>query len=216
MNVSQLIDHAEGAIAKALAGESLLDPEVLNIRGFSTPTQRRLANNLCRVPGGMHYLEVGLWHGGTFCAAMSNNPELTITGVENESQDFSEPGVWAILKANLAKYGGAPKRMNMIWADFKDAAPTIKGPIDCYFFDGEHGFANQAAALPTMLHAMADHFLFLVDDAAWTPVRDGTAEGFNRLKDKVKVEWSRYLSDGQAPDGPVWHNDVALYICSKI
>ncbi|HEY6435054.1 MAG TPA: hypothetical protein VIY47_00565, partial [Ignavibacteriaceae bacterium] len=57
------VEHIEKSIADALAGKSSLTEDILNIRGFSPATIRRLFNNLCDTGSPVTYLEVGLFCG---------------------------------------------------------------------------------------------------------------------------------------------------------
>jgi hypothetical protein len=215
MTTSELIDHVDGAVAKALAGESLMHADVLALHGFATPTQRRLVNNLTRMPGGCAYLEVGLYAGATFCAALSNNPDLLATGIENHSQDFSRSGIPEELAANFKRFQPDAFDANIIYADaFATLLPT-EFPFDAYYFDGEHSEESQAKALPAFVDAMAPTFLYMVDDADWTPVNVGTCRGFDTLGDRVRIDRRWHLTDGR-PDGPTWHNGVAIFACSKL
>jgi len=218
MTHTQLTAHVEDSIAKSLRHESHIDVGILSIKGFSTGVQRRLVNSLTRLPkDDPCYLEVGLYAGATFCAAINNNPRLTAVGVENFSQPFGDDTIRAQLENNFACYAGDALSAKLVnsdcWAIPPEDLPPL--PVDVFYFDGEHSVESQAKALPHFIDQMADDFIFMVDDANWDTVRDGTAEGFAKLGSRVTVRREWLLSDPQRHDGPIWHNGVLLFVCSK-
>lgn len=212
-----LIAHVEESLTKALAHQSWIDESVLRLKGFSTGVQRRLVSNLCHLPKfDPCYLEVGLFCGATFCAALNHSPYLTAVGVEDFSQDFGDPEVRSQLLANLAIYSGQAKSATLVDADcFKWSKEELRQPVDVFYFDGEHSFASQASALPAFLDQLAPLFVFMVDDTNWTSVAEGTRQGFVTLKDRVQIERSWHLEDDRRQDGPNWHNGVDLFVCRK-
>lgn len=217
MTTQELIDHVNQAIETATRHQSWIDESILHVRGFSTGVMRRFFSNLVHMPkADPVYLEVGLYCGGTACAAINNSPTLHFYGVENFSQPFGNDNVPEELKANIEKYKHGARSVTLIDCDcFKVNLKDITLPVDVFFFDGEHSFESQRDALPYYFDAMADTFVFVVDDFAWDLTKLGTREGLSILKDKVKIEREWILSDG-VPDGGQWHNDVAVYVLSKI
>lgn len=217
MTPSILIQHVDDSIAKATRHQSWIDESVLSLTGFATGVMRRMVSNICHLPkANPAYLEVGLFGGATFCAAMSNNPTLTAIGVENFSQPFGKEGIRQELEANIEKYRLNARFAKLINSDcFTVRMAEIPLPIDVYYFDGEHSFESQAKALPYYFDALAPLFVFMVDDAHWSSVHEGTIAGFETLKDRVKIEKSWAL-DGVLPqDDPVFWNGMELFVCSK-
>lgn len=210
--------HVDEAVARSLRSEAYFDAAVLDIPGFSTPTMRRLFSNLCHLEE-LKYLEVGCFAGGTFCAAFNNNP-IHAVGIENYSQTFGQMlDIKRILADNIVKFGrmsALPYSLSLFESDCFEMDVILRDwRFDVLFYDGLHEELAQAKALPYLFPLLADRFLFIVDDFAWTPVHSGTAQGFNALTGKLEIENGWLLSDGR-PDGPVWHNDVKIYLCSKI
>jgi hypothetical protein len=221
MTPSLLIEHVETSIAKALRHESFIDESILGLKGFSTGVMRRLFSNLAHLPkSDPIYLECGLYAGGTFCAAMNNNPRLKAIGVEDYSQDFGDHTIRRQLTDNFARYSLGTREAHLVYQDCFTIDLIENGnledgeSVDMYFFDGEHSFESQAKALPAFIDVLSDVFLFIVDDASWVPVRDGTAAGFEELRDRVVVEKKFELRGEQPHDDPIWHNGVDIYVCS--
>lgn len=210
MTPEALIAHVDKSIAKALLGESHVAPSILQIKGFSTATQRHLVNNLASKMG--FYLEVGLFRGATLCAAVSGNPNLHALGIEDLSQPFGEEGVEQDLRRNIMPF--LSDKVDVILKDYAKVH-ACQMPVDLYFYDGAHGREDQARALPHFFECMADTFLYMVDDASWSEVAIGTVEGFERLHGRVSVDKTWKLDEGK-PDSPLWHNGILIYCCHKL
>lgn len=211
--------HIDSSIARALKGESGLDPEVLKIHGFSTKTIRHLFSNLCHLEGLM-YCECGLFCGGTFIAAFNNNPIMAL-GIEDFSQDFSRKGVRDEFYANLNKWRGtAGGSVVILEKDCFTAAAELRpiSPrfIDVLFYDANHGEEPTSRALPAFFDLMNDRFLFIVDDSNWDSVFKGVMMGFETLAGRVKIEQEWKLSGKRRQDDAVWWNGVAIFLCEKI
>ena len=217
MNSAELIAHVEESVAKALRKESEIDTPVLGFKGFSTDVQRHLVSNLCHLSKDEPvYVEAGLYGGASFFAATSNNPELTAFGIEDFSQDFGDPSIKDHLENNIETYKDSAKSTTIINSDFfKTDLALITKPVDIYYYDAHHDYEFQRDALPYFFDALADTFIWIVDDYAWDSVSTGTRDGLALLKDKLKVEKKWEFSDG-CPDGKTWHNDVVLFVMSKI
>lgn len=214
--MSQLtVQHIEKAIEDAMNGVSQMDAEILNIRGFSTATQRRLMNNLMNTGNPLTYLEVGLYCGATFCASLM--PNVTAIGVENYSQDFGVNTVEEELEKNVTKYGDKAKNFNIIYDDCFLVDPiSIPDNIDILYWDGEHTLENQAKALPYFFDKMAETFVSITDDVNWAQVAQGIDMGLIELKDKMTIERCWMLRGYHLQDDPVWHNGVQILLCKKI
>lgn len=214
MTAYELTKHTDDCIKRALKGEAYCEPSVYDIKGFATPTQRRLISLLCH--GIESYLEVGLYFGATFCAAVSNNPLMKVTGFEDWSQPFGENDVENKFHESAHLHVN-PQCCQIVFDDFfNPIKPELDfAPFDFFYYDGSHTRDAQMRALPFAFEWMAKHFLFMVDDFDWKDVSIGTMAGFQMLGTKVAIEKSWLLSD-RRPDGPTWHNGVSLFACSKM
>lgn len=207
-------EHIDDSIARALRGESHLDPAVLGILGFATPTMRHMFSNLCHLDG-LTYLECGVYAGASFCAACSNNNILPI-GIDNFSQAWHEGrDIRAEFAANKARFCDAAA----IFIDSDCFAPGLLlrefVKRDIFFFDGDHARQAQARALPHFFDHLSDTFLFIVDDFHWEDVQKGTQAGFDALADRVTVIQQWALSGNKAQDDEIFHNGLGLFLCKK-
>jgi hypothetical protein len=207
-------EHIELSIKRAMDGQSNLSQEQLAVRGFSTPTIRRLFSNLCNIEG--TYLEIGLFCGATFVSSF--NPKLKAIGIEDHSQDFSE-GFELIkkeLKDNVDKFARKAKDVHVHYADcFKIDKSLLPDNIDIMFWDGEHTLENQSKALPHFLDKLADRFIAVTDDYNWTDVENGTNSGLELLRDKIEIEGCWVLRGYHLNNDSVWHNGVHILLAKK-
>lgn len=213
--------HIDQSIARALKGESWLDPEVLKIHGFSTPTMRHLFNNLCHLED-IAYLEVGVFKGASFVAAFNNNP-IRAFGIDNFAQDFSQKGVRDQLADNLNRWKHTARAVQFVEDDCFEVAKRAEclsaeahPGFDIFCYDGHHDFTPTSNALPSFFHLLADRFIFIVDDFHWDSVSSGVQMGFNALAGRVNVERQWTLSGNRAQDDKIWWNGLAIFACSKI
>ena len=207
--------HIEDSIQNALEGKSNLTPEILAVRGFSTPTIRHLFNNLCNIENG-NYLEIGLFCGATFCSSFNAN--TVSIGIENHSQDFSAGFdiVKKELEENFNKFSERAKDAHIFYEDcFEIKKLDYPFAFDIYFFDGFHSFETQAKALPHFLDNMADRFIWIVDDFNWDYVAAGTNAALEELKDKIEIEKAWVLRGHYLQNDPIWHNGAVIYLINK-
>lgn len=211
------IQFVDDAIRRARLHDSVLDQSVLDIKGFSTGVMRRLISNLCEGRDQRCYVEVGAFTGGTACAAINNKEDLHAYIFEDFSQAFGNPDVREQLEHNLLGTRMGPgTSMDLIVMNYLMALYRILEPVDIYFYDGEHSLESQSEALLAMFDKLAPTFLFIVDDTNWESVWHGTAAGFKALERRLEITHSWKLVGQQRQDDPVWHNGMALFLCSKV
>jgi hypothetical protein len=98
--VDPLIRAVRDAFQDAMAMRGALCEAAFHVDGFSGKKFKLLMNNLMNELPDPRYLEIGLYHGGTFCSAVYLN-DLCAVGMENWSQ-FE--GQRAIFDNNLAAF----------------------------------------------------------------------------------------------------------------
>lgn len=222
MTLSDWQIHIDEAIARSLRHEGYCDGAVLNIRGFSTPTIRRLFSNLMHLPDGHTYCEAGLFGGGSFCAAINNHPNLTAIGYEDESQPFGDPTIHQHLRENLEHYAPQAKACTVFWhdcfeADLKrDMAAAQSEGISVLFYDANHDQDKQRKAWSFFEPALADTALIIVDDHNWDQVARGTAEGITDIAEVRAVRRQWFLTGQKPNDDGVWHNGLLLALTERI
>lgn len=206
------IEHITNAINKALANQSDINTDIYNVRGFSTPTMRRLFHELTNLER-CTYLEVGLYCGATFVSSF--NKGCFSIGIENFSQPFGVESVEWELKENVHRFLSNSEGVSLHNADCFLFDINQLPLIDIYFFDGEHSEESQAKALPYYLNALNDTFIFIVDDYNWESVRKGTEKGLAELSDKIEIVKDWKIRGLDAQDDEIWHNGVYVALINK-
>lgn len=214
MTHEEYVEFVDSAIEKAIAGESNLTKEVLGIRGFSSPTIRRLINNLTNRE--CTYLEVGVLMGGTFVSSF--NEKCISIGFEDFTQsfhvDFPDYNKEELEK-NIEDNRSIAREVKMYYECGLDADKSkLPNNIDIYLFDGEHGLQNHSVALPEFFDNMADRFLYIVDDTEWAEVSQGTGVGFKFLRNKMWIEKVWELRNKGKKDKK-WVCGINIYLVKK-
>jgi hypothetical protein len=168
------------------ANISQLPYDLEALPGMSGKKYRRFINRLVgRLPG-PRYLEVGVHSGSTLCAAIHGN-DVDAVGIDNFELRYlvEDPNRQMIISAdilgdplkhldrNLAQFQGRA-RVSIIQKDFREVDIMEFRPFDVYLFDGPHEEKDQYDGLVMALPAMADKFVYIVDDWNWEQVRKGT------------------------------------------
>lgn len=207
------VELIEQAIEKALRRDSKLTPLAMAVPALSSLNIRHLMNNLGSISE--RYLEHGTHKGGLFCSTICANPNLkNITAVDSwasdqVNEDKAEPQFYdnVYMLKPLDTYFTAFKK------DSFDINPDlINGPIDLYLFDADHGEDSQCRALTHFLPAMADEFIFCVDDYDWADVRKGTERGIEETG--VQVLFSNVWKGNDHDNDGAW-NGFAVFLLKK-
>jgi hypothetical protein len=146
-----------------------LDPSILSLDGMSGAMFRNFINNLMAQPQISSYLEIGCWTGSTAISAMYNNNNVQRHWlIDNWSEWGNE--------------GQTEKQFHKNWNAFiKNKSPVLidkdcfsivpsehaMSAVDVCFCDGgidETGERNSYKILSHYCPAMADQFIFIVDD----------------------------------------------------
>ncbi len=166
---SFLITHVKKSIEMASLEQSNIDKTFLTAEGMSSPKVRHFLNNVCNLTQA-NYLEIGVWKGSTFMAALSNNTSLnSATAIDNWAE-FGGPRdafYGQIAKLNNSKLVTIYEK-DAFQVDIKTA---FKKKIDIYFYDGEHTFDAQKSAFTYYKDILADTFIAIVDDYNHPPAK---------------------------------------------
>lgn len=215
MNTQEWISHVEDSIHKALRGESKLDEFVLGIKGFSTPTMRHLFNNLASKA--QRYLEVGLYAGGTACAALYKNKDLNSFLFENQSQSFGNDTVFDELQENIIKVQPHAGTMNVLWEDFFEWSEDLESnalSCDMIFYDGEHSAENQRRAVFECSRHSDKTFILIVDDFSWNTVGEPTKQAISEAGLNCLKSWELYGATKN--DDSIWHNGLGIFLLERL
>lgn len=213
-DANQIVDHVKKSVRDATQGKSKLSPELLSLYGekdgASGIKERHLLNNLCSLPG-TRYLEIGVFHGSTFLAALFDNSSNIVDAIaiDNWSQ-FGNNKESFLSKA----YRFLPQNsFRFIEQDaFSiDLKKLVNAPITTYFYDGDHSFESQYKAFTYFDPILADVFIAIVDD--WNAnAEKATRAAFKQLGYTILYEQSLRGNNGDVNN---WWYGVYVVVIKK-
>lgn len=209
MTATALIAHLEDSLARAERRESRLAPDgapTMSVGGFLGLQGRHLLNNLGSRDG-LRYLEVGVLHGASLISAAHGN-RIHATGIDNFSQFDGDA---AAVRLALSQFPGE-SAVQLLEADCWTVDPAALGPVDVFYYDGDHSAESTARSFTYFRPALAEAAILLIDDYSWEAVRHGVQEGLRRAG--LRVEYERELTCSPG-DGATWWNGLWAAVVSK-
>lgn len=215
-DVDPLTRALRDAFQDAMALRSRLEDAAFRVDGFAGKKFRMLLNNLLNELPDSRYLEIGLYHGASFCSAVHANGVQAV-GIDNWSDDDGER---AIFDGYLSDLGSETADVEILDQDCRDVPYETIGKFNVMHYDGPHEEEGRFDAIFRASAAMDDRYILIVSDWNLERVRSGT---FDALRDAwIAVDYSievRTSFDGKRPSihGPrsEWHNGVLLAVVSK-
>ena len=218
--------HVKASMFDAVNQQSDLSHGALHMMGLSGRMTRHLYNNLVRLPGSQEvvtYLEVGSWAGSTLVAALQGNESrVQAIAIDNWSQ-FDGPK--ELFMKHVQEFTSPARKFDHIDKDsfqvtFDDLGRRL---ADVYLYDGGHEREDHRRGIAHYADFLADASIVIVDDWNWEKVRGGTFEGFEEVKDRVRVYASLEIrhtdDDSHTPKHvaePMFHNGIAVFVVYRI
>ena len=223
----------KNVVERVCNNETWLPSEVTEIDGLTSNKVRHVLNGICGAIPYLRYLEVGLFNGATFTAAMYGNRGAFV-GIDNfrfkhmakassrmkERFSNSSPGVTpgdeveALVRARAKLYAG--DRARVIRANSFDVSPdsiAAHGPFNVYFYDGDHSNVAQGMAMTHFGEVLADELVYMVDDWNGSDVRDGARRGIAEAGFESAFEWEG-LTPGNG-DTDTWWNGLFVSVLRR-
>lgn len=171
-----------------------------NVKGMTTMRVQYLLNFLCSKVDS--YLEVGLWRGATFLAAIEGNLTRAV-GVDDWSE-FGGPK--EDFFSNIRKFG-REKNVTILEGDvFSLSELKNLCPFDLVFYDGNHSYESQSKAVELFAEIIEGCGILLVDDW-WKHGKEPTLKKIEKLGLQM-----HYLTE--LPKGDFWEG-VGVIVLSK-
>jgi hypothetical protein len=207
------VELIEQAIEKAERRESKLTPLALAVPALSSLMLRALMNNLGSIS--TRYAENGVHKAGLFCSTLFKNPNLiSATAIDSwASDEFNEDKAEPQFDENVLFIKPPDTKLQKIKSDSFAVNPNdIEGPIDLYLYDSDHSEICQCNALLHFLPAMADEFIFCVDDWDFPEVEAGTWRGLIESSVDILFSW---IAAGNDHDNMGAWNGFAVFLLKK-
>jgi len=218
------VDHALRA-TKALRAPGRPRDGFYEIEGMSGWRYRFFINALIGSLDNPGYLEVGLWAGSTFCAAIAGN-NVRAVGIDNwsgvyfkeQGRDIPAPREEFYKNFNAFKTPGTEPD-GILETDFRNVNyKNLPHKFDVFFFDGPHTAEDQYDGLRLALPALKHEFVYIVDDWNWPQVREGTMAAIAELKVNYSCQIRTTLDDTH-PEvygaQSEWHNGCFISVLEK-
>ncbi len=215
-----LFGKIKKSLKKALACETKLNHEILEMNGLSGRKFRVMLNHLINDIEDAKYLEIGSWLGSTACSACFNN-KLKITCIDNWSQNFDKRLIPRDeFCKNLKKVLTTKIQFNLIQKNYREINFSKIGKYNIYLYDAGHTYDDHYDAIDKVLPALTKKFIIIVDDWNWKQVREATNDAIKknslRIIAQISVRTTRddssALITGKNSD---WHQGCSFIILKK-
>ena len=215
---------------KYLSNHRTYDPKdptaYYNVEGLSSARVRHFLNNLCSQEGAV-YLEVGVYAGSTFCAAVQNNDMVAAYANDNWSQPNLQPARedMDLALENVTVDTFVKNLQENITTDSLDfdikvlngdssqlGKKDFEQDVNIIFYDGDNDQLKMIEFYTQMLTFTQDVFTLVVDDANVEKNVEVTKQfiEYNGLK----VLYERELLNDQE-DINMWWNGLYVVVVSK-
>lgn len=209
-----LINHVQHSIAMAEIGSSKLSADVLACSGMTSHKVKHFLNNLCSLEQAA-YLEIGVWKGATFTAALHGNKTSIRQAVAIDNwSEFNEDKPWHEFSVNCKQFIS-----DINYKFYDHECFTIKKdilfdcPINIYFYDGNHTAESQEKAFTYFNSLFAQTFIAIIDDWNHPPVSLGTQTAFKELGYTILFE--RVLPARFNGDTTAWWNGLYVAVVRR-
>ena len=203
------------------------DPDAyFNIPGLSSARVRHFLNNLCSQEGAV-YLEVGVYAGSTFCAAIQNNDMVAAYANDNWSQPNLQPAREDIelpihdvtvdtfvdnLQHNVAT-DSLDFDIQVLKGDSSQLGKKdFKHDVNIIFYDGDNAEHKMVEFFNQMLIFTDKVFTLVIDDANVeqnVAITKGWVE-----KQQLRVLYERELLN-DIEDDKMWWNGLYVLVIAK-
>ena len=215
---------------KYLSNHRTYDPNdpsaYYNVEGLTSARVRHFLNNLCSQEGAV-YLEVGVYAGSTFCAAVQNNDMVAAYANDNWSQSNLQPAREDINLSlqNVTVDTFVKNLQENITTDSLDfdiqvlkgdssglGKKDFKHDVNIIFYDGDNSEHKMREFFLNMLTFTADVFTLVIDDANIQQNVEVTKRFVE--SNKLKVLYERELLNDME-DEKMWWNGLYVLVLSK-
>jgi len=222
-NSVNLIDTVKNALIKSKNNDSKISEKTKNLSGLTSEKVKHFINNLCELPD-CKYLEVGVFQGSIFAAAVERN-DLVATAIDNFSESSiipmdsnvninSEKGNNKEIFLRNIKDLVLNKQVNIIDSNvFETDLNKISLKSNVIFMDIEHTYESHYNFLNKFYEKIDNTFVYVVDDWNWLQVRDATFKSIEDLKLKTLFKEEIFTKGEDKND---YWNGLGIFVLNKI
>lgn len=196
------IEQIEEAIRNSYKRESKLTPLALSTPMLGSLNIRHLLNNLGAIS--TNFCEVGSHVGGSFVSAVFKNTNLKkAIAIDSWKSDETEGQTYQKqFDENISIILGHTT-IRVIKSDSFNVSVSELPKMDFFYYDGSHDYESQKMALTYYIPAMADEFIFAVDDFMLPEVKQGTLDGIKLSGCEILYE-QEFVTDHEYDNESFW------------
>ena len=215
--VHRYVDRCLDAIDKGMKKESNFNH---NIEGLTSDTVRHFLNNICSYED-TKYLEVGVYNGSTFCAAIQNNDitayaadhwqDKNIKPVREDIEWSGQEGSIETFIENVKANWTDDSSIAILNGDIRTATEeNLDKKVNTIFYDADHDFDVQKSCLNHILEYTENEFILIVDDANFS----GVVESANQFisENDLEILYERIILTDEIEDASSWWNGIAIFV----
>ena len=219
-NLHPYIQRCLDSIDKAIKNESKFNHD---IEGLSSNTVRHFLNNICSYDD-TKYLEVGVYNGSTFCAAIQGN-DVTAYAADHWQDKNIKPVrddiEWTGQEGSIDTF---IENVKTTWTDNSNIAilngdirvsteENLDKKVNTIFYDADHDGSVQKSCLKHILNYTEDEFILIVDDANFKDVVESAKEFAS--ENKLDILYERIILTDELEDSNSWWNGIVIFVLKK-
>ncbi len=208
------------SIDKAVEGDSKFNH---NIQGLTSDKVRHFLNNLCSYED-TKYLEVGVYNGSTFCAAIQGNDitayaadhwrDVDIKPIRDDIPWEDQEGSIETFIENVKSVWTDNSNIAILNGDIREATEeNLDQKVNTIFYDADHELNSQKSCLNHILPYTENEFILVVDDANLDGVLASTKDFIS--ENNITVLYERSILTGEIEDVNSWWNGVNIFVLKK-
>ena len=214
------IQRCLDSIDKATKKESKFHHD---IEGLSSDTVRHFLNNICSYDD-TKYLEVGVYNGSTFCAAIQGNDitayaadhweDKNIRPVRDDIEWSGEEGSIETFINNVKTTWTDNSNIAILNGDIRVATEeNLDKKVNTIFYNADHDGSVQKSCLNHILNYTEDEFILIVDDANFKDVVESAKEFAS--ENKLDILYERIILTDELEDSNSWWNGIVIFVLKK-
>ena len=219
---NKFVTAVNTAFEKSMDNQSKCSDFTLNIEGLTSNKVKHFLNNLGEAKD-VRYLEVGTWHGATFCSAIEGNniqalcidswhtnhiePMRNVEGWESK-----EGNPLKIFQSNLMQVKGVNKVLG--YNEPVESLDLTKIPhtSNIVFYDGDHTYEQTKNFLDRYYDKFEETMVLVVDDWNWTQIQEATNKHIEEKEYKV-LYTKEIKTTGEDPND--YWNGLGVFVLRK-
>ena len=219
---NKFVTAVNTAFEKSMDNQSKCSDFTLNIEGLTSNKVKHFLNNLCEAKD-VRYLEVGTWHGATFCSALEGNNIQAVcidSWHTNDIEPMRDVEGWQskqgnplqIFQNNLTHVKGT----NIVngYNEPVESLDLTKIPhtSNIVFYDGDHTYEQTKNFLDRYYDKFEETMVLVIDDWNWTQIQEATNKHIEEKEYKV-LYTKEIKTTGEDPND--YWNGLGVFVLRK-